>query len=608
MTTTDPAVAERLDRLGELINNPVVQDRLPDGYYDGISGHLAEMAEGGVDAVSKDLLDNLLDLIDTYEGWVLQHANQSPAFAAARAGDRMAVEQALDDGLDIDATDAEGMTLLMLAATKGHADLAIALIGRGADVSATCEDQNNFDAMMMACGSGHVEVASLLLDHGGVDINARHAIDSSQGPIGNQTALSLAANRDHPDVCQLLIERGADMEIVADAGYTALMWALVNGASEEAAEILLDAGANPDPGTQPAANFSGALTTPLILAASNGLSRVACRLVGAKVALNATDSSGWTALKHASRNGHDDIVDALIEAGADLNQADEEGWTPLIAAASRAAWSTMQRLIDAGADVGHQGDGGATALREVVSRRLMRHNIVFLSRLAGRDLSPEHQDGYDTALAFAEKLLEAGADPDVTYDDDDGKKLIDEATEQGDEELCELLSRFGAQVSEDLGGDDDDDNNDAEDDALSDGDRLVQAAACVDIDAVTDLLQQGADVNHLDSDGDTALSYTVIKLCVGNPDADDTRDLLEQIDLLLSHGASVDVVGSRVSPLPMVARTGRLGLVKALLAAGADVNARLTEIDEDAGQDALEVARRAGHDDVVAALIGAQGG
>lgn len=602
MTTIDPAVAEQLDRLGQLINNPVVQDRLPDGYYDGISGHLAEIAEGGVDAVSKDLLDNLLDLIDTYEAWVLQHASQPPAFAAARAGDRMAVEQALDDGLGIDATDAEGMTLLMLAASKGHADLAKALIDRGADVSATCEDQNNFDAMMMACGSGHVEVASLLLDHG-ADVNARYAVESSQGPVGNQTALSLAANRDHPDVCQLLIKRGADMEIVAESGYTALMWALVNGASEEAAEILLDAGANPDPGTQPVADFSGALSTPLILAASNGMSRVACRLVEAKVNLNAKDSSGWTALKHASRNGHDDIVEALIEAGADLNLADEEGWTPLIAAASRAAWSTMQLLIDAGADVAQQGDGGATALRQVVSRRLLRHNVVVLSRLAGRDLNPEHQDGYDTALAFAEKLLEAGADPDVTYDDDDGKKLIDEATEQGDDELCELLGRFGAQVSEDLCSDDED----AEDDATSDGDRLVQAAARVDIDAVTELLQQGADVNHLDSDGDTALSYTVIKLCLGNPDPDDTRDLLEQIDLLLSHGASVDVAGSRVSPLPMVARTGRLSLVKALLAAGADTEAVLTEIDDDAGQTALEVARQAGHDSVVVALIGAQG-
>ena len=125
------------------------------------------------------------------------------------------------------------------------------------------------------------------------------------------------------------------------------------------------------------------------------------------------------------------------------------------------------------------------------------------------------------------------------------------------------------------------------------------AAAQVDIDELTELLEQGVDVNYLDSDGDTPLSYSVIKLCLGNSDQEETRDLLEQIDLLLSHGARVDVPGCRVAPLPMVARTGRLGLLKALLAAGADPDAVLTEIDEDAGKTATEVACEAGHDDIV---------
>ena len=35
----------------------------------------------------------------------------------------------------------------------------------------------------------------------------------------------------------------------------------------------------------------------------------------------------------------------------------------------------------------------------------------------------------------------------------------------------------------------------------------------------------GVDIDHLDSDGDTALSYSVIKLCFGDPDPLDTRDL-----------------------------------------------------------------------------------
>jgi len=593
---------EKLKRLEQLINEPLVQLRLPDGYYDGISGHLQSIRDDGLDAVPERLLDNLVELVDVYEGWLAKYADLPPAFAAARAGNRDDLERALDAGFDLERRDPDGLTLLMLAAVGGHVEVVAVLINRGADVLARSEDDNAFDAFMMACAEGHTAVAQLLLDSG-ANVNRRYATGSSQGQIGNQTALSLSANRGHLDVCRLLIERDADMEVVSDSGYTPLMWALVNGSSEEAAELLLDAGANPAPDTCPSSDWAQAKTTPLILAVSNGLTDVAMRLIAANVNLNAQDGSGSTALKHASRNGMDQVVTALIHGGADLNLADEEGWTPLIAAASRAAWGTMQCLMDAGADVNLAAVGGATALREVVSRRLLRHGIVFLSRLSGRDVDPEHEEGYALALAFAEKLLDAGASPNVTYEDDSDQTLIDSAVEQGDEELVELLARFGAEASENLDEGDDDGEDESDDEAPSEGQRLILAAANIDIDGLTSLLDQGADVNHLDGDGDTALSYSVIKLCIGEPDPEETRDLLEQIDVLLSRGAQVDVSGCRIAPLPMVARLGHVGLVKAFLASGANLSAVLTDIDEDAGMTALDVAMDAGHEDVVAALV-----
>jgi ankyrin repeat protein len=152
-----------------------------------------------------------------------------------------------------------------------------------------------------------------------------------------------------------------------------------------------------------------------------------------------------------------------------------------------------------------------------------------------------------------------------------------------------------------------DEEEEGEEQEITDADRLVMAAARMEIDTLEELLDEGLDIDALDGDGDTALSYSVIKLCVGNPDATQTRDLLEQIDLLLSYGASVDVPGSRVAPLPMAARLGRLPLVRALLAGGADPNAVLTEIDEDAGRTALDVALAAGHAEIVSALVEAGG-
>jgi len=588
---------EKLERLQQLINEPLVKSRLPDGYYDGISEHLNSIRVDGTDAVPERLLQNLVELVDEYEGWLLKFSNLPPIFSAAREGNLAGVKSALDAGFDIQQRDPDGMSLLMLAAVGGHQEVASLRIDRGADGSALCEDENEVDALMMACADGRTAVVEWLLDRG-ANVNNRFAIPSSRGKIGNQTALSMASNRGHLDVCRLLISRGADMEVAADSGYTALMWALVNGASEEAAELLLDSGANPDPGTLPAEEWSEAKTTPLILATSNGLAGSPLRLIEANVNLDAQDGSGSTALKHASRNGLEAVVKALIDKGANLNLADEEGWSPLISAASRAAWGAMQHLIDAGAEVNHTADGGATALRDVVSRRLLRHGIVFLSRLSGREVGADHEEGYELALEFAEKLLEAGANPDVSYEDDGDQKLIDAAIDQGDNELAELLSQFGAEASEHS-----DQASDDEDEEISDGDQLIRAAANIDIDQVSDLIDQGVDVNYLDADGDTPLSYSVIKLCIGDPDPEEARDLLEQIDLLLSKGALVDVPGTRVAPLPMVARSGRVGLVKAFLASGANVSAALTDIDEDAGKTALEVAREAGHHDVEAALL-----
>lgn len=585
------SVEEQLDRLGQLINEPLVKPRLREGLHEDITEELAKYEDEGVEAVSEQLLKNLSQLVQEYEAMLVKYADQPPAFMAALSGEQVQVLAALKAGFDINSRDADGMTLLMLTASKGHAELAASLLSRGADIAATCEKENDFDAMMMACAAGHLEVARLFLDHG-VDVNKRYAPGSSLGRVGNQTLLGFAANRGHLDVCRLLVSRGADMEIVADSGYTALMWALVNGASQEAAELLLDLGANPDPKSAPIPAYAGALSSPLIMAARNRLTRVARQLIDAGVDLDALDSSGWTALKYASQFGQDEVAKALIEAGADLNLPDEEGWTPLIGAASRAAWSTMDLLIDAGADVNHQADGGNTALRQVVSRRMLRHTIVFLSRMSGRDLDPAQSEGYEMALAYAEKLLEAGADPDVTYDDESNKKLVDEANEQGDEELRELLQRFGAELGDE-----------SEDEDKPAGDRLIIAASHSNIESVTELLESGADVNHVDGDGDTALGICVLKLCTEELEPQIIRDFFELIDLLLEHGAQVDVSGCRIAPLPMVARSGSLALTNAFLRAGADPGAVLTETDHDAGKTALEVAREAGHEEVVSALM-----
>ena len=67
-------------------------------------------------------------------------------------------------------------------------------------------------------------------------------------------------------------------------------------------------------------------------------------------------------------------------------------------------------------------------------------------------MDPEQEEASDIALAFAEKLLLAGAEADVAFDDEGEIKLIDEAKEQGDDALRVLLEKFGAKATSTLEG------------------------------------------------------------------------------------------------------------------------------------------------------------
>ena len=59
---------------------------------------------------------------------------------------------------------ASGMTLLMVAMTNGHAELAEALLRRGADVSLQMSDGGT--ALSLAAANGREEMVELALRHG----------------------------------------------------------------------------------------------------------------------------------------------------------------------------------------------------------------------------------------------------------------------------------------------------------------------------------------------------------------------------------------------------------------------------------------------------------
>ena len=83
----------------------------------------------------------------------------------------------LDLGADVNASDKEGWTPLLLAAERGHPSVARILLDRGANVNAKCDCSGWLDggwtALMIAIIQRHDEVVRLLLDKG-AEVNAKN--------------------------------------------------------------------------------------------------------------------------------------------------------------------------------------------------------------------------------------------------------------------------------------------------------------------------------------------------------------------------------------------------------------------------------------------------
>jgi ankyrin repeat protein len=117
----------------------------------------------------------------------------------------------LDAGADVNQAAANGITPLMAAAYGGHADIARALLAKGAAIDPVDRLQKN--AMVYAAGQGSTEVVRLLLG-AGVDPNAAYA--------HALTALMWAAGYGQSGTVEALLKAGARPDLRDDRGKTAL--------------------------------------------------------------------------------------------------------------------------------------------------------------------------------------------------------------------------------------------------------------------------------------------------------------------------------------------------------------------------------------------------
>jgi ankyrin repeat protein len=204
----------------------------------------------------------------------------------------------LAQGAQTNFKDADGNTLLMLAAKRHHVTALAALLAAGLDVNARNTAGNS--ALAIAAGKSEYELMVVGI---GLALGQDRASLTRLIFRPAQKSNESAATARRLEAAKLLLTARADPNAADGAGDTPLLHATRSG-DAELVTMLIAAGARVD-----ARNESG--NAPLLLAAQFGMQEIATALVGAHADTAVTDDEGRTPLQLAQAGGFEAIARLL---------------------------------------------------------------------------------------------------------------------------------------------------------------------------------------------------------------------------------------------------------------------------------------------------------
>ena len=276
-------------------------------------------------------------------------ASAQALFEAAAAGDLDGVRKLLGSGVDPIAVDEDGVTPLYDAVLRGHLKVAEALLEGGALIDGQTSDLGT--PLVLAAHVGNVEAVRFLIERG-ADVKRANA-------QGTTTLHVEAGWTDRPEIIDLLVKGGADVDARDDKGATPLFSAVLFGNLANA-ERLVTAGAD----------------------------------------VNAQDTKGRTPLHVAAKIGSERFVGYLLSRGAAVDVESKDGRTPLMSAVIFDNQATADLLISKGADRRRiEGlDKSDYASKQVVAayRNLVRGQRMMRDAVIARLRSLYHRGGKAT--------------------------------------------------------------------------------------------------------------------------------------------------------------------------------------------------------------------
>ena len=502
----------------------------------------------------------------------------TPLLLAFQRGNEPAVVALLEGGASLAAVDSDGNTALHHAASNNNnqADLVNILLSRGLDL----EVSNNVGTtpLHMAIGNDNKPAVVALLSRG-----ASLATKDCDG----ETALHYAARLQsvRSGILNMLLKHGASVEAVNESGATPLHMAVAQ-ANEPAVVALLSRGAssatedcNGNTALHHAArlenNQAGLVnillkhgasieagnnfgTTPLHLAIVHGNKPAVVALLSRGASLATEDSVGDSALHHAARveNNQLELVNMLLKHGAAIEAVNKFGVTPLLLAFQKGNKAAVVALLAKGASLSSVDHVGNTALHHAAISKNNQADLVNMLLKHGASIEAGDKVGITPlhmAVAHANKpavvaLLSRGAS--LATQDSVGDTALHHAArvENNQTDLVNMLLKHGASIEA------------GNESGIT---PLLVAFQAGNEPAAVALLEGGASLASVDSDGNTALHHVAIST---------NNNQAGLVNIILKHGASVETLNKAgVTPLHMAVAHDNEPAVVALLSRGASL-------------------------------------
>ena len=237
------------------------------------------------------------------------------------------IRSLLDQGANVNAVDANGVTLLIAASYNGQVEIVRLLLAKGAQVDKA--EGSGFTPLHIASQQGHTEIVKLLLDK-----NAQ----VNKAKVGNNTPLYAASRNGHTEIVRLLLSKGAQVDKEANAGLTPLFIACQQGHTE-IVRLLLANGAQVDK-----AIIDN--VTPLYIASQQGHIAIVKLLLANGAQVNKATKDGHTPLYIARTKKHQDVAKLLLAKGAREKEAvkSDNAGRPAKAKGQSARYTAVVRL------------------------------------------------------------------------------------------------------------------------------------------------------------------------------------------------------------------------------------------------------------------------